>query len=80
MKTMKKILILLATAVAFSSCTKSGAGDSTGCWICNIEGDYHGKVIDVDTSICNMNQAQINEFMAPYNAGGQIAVCNRKPF
>jgi hypothetical protein len=76
---MKKLAILLATIVALSSCSKGGSGDSVSCWLCNLEGQYQGQVIDIDTTICNMNQAGINEFMAPYNTIGIVAVCNRKP-
>ena len=80
MNTMKILAILLATAVAAcSSCSKGGSGDSVSCWMCYLEGKYQGQIIDIDTTVCNMNQAGINQFMAPYNTNGIVAVCERKP-
>lgn len=73
---MKKLIILLAVIVAFSSCRR-GRGDRPSCWMCSIEGNYNGKLVDVDTSMCNMNQAAINEFMAPHNTQGQVVTCDR---
>jgi hypothetical protein len=80
MNTMKRLAILLATTVVLSSCSRGGStGDSVSCWMCYLEGKYQGKIIDIDTTICNMDQAGINQFMAPYNTNGTVAVCARKP-
>jgi hypothetical protein len=73
---MKKLFILLAIIIAFSSCRKRSR-DFVSCWQCSIEGNYNGKLVDVDTSMCNMNQAEVNAFMAPHNTSGQVITCVR---
>jgi hypothetical protein len=73
---MKKLFILLIVVIAFASCRRGG-GDRVSCWMCSIEGNYKGKLVDIDTSMCNMNQAAINEFMAPYNTTEKVITCNR---
>jgi hypothetical protein len=80
MNTIKKLFYLSSVIAIFTACNKGGTpADSASCWNCQIEGKYNGVVIDVDTSVCDKNQQGINDFMSPYNAGGEIATCERAP-
>ena len=75
---MKKLLTLLAAIGLMSSCRKDNSADTKYCWMCNIEGYYNGKLVDIDSSICEKTETEIRQFESAYNQNGKIVVCNKQ--
>ena len=75
---MKKLIALLAVLSFMSACSKSNTGNSKYCWTCEIEGYYNGKLVDIDSTICQMTETEIRQFESGHNQNGNIVLCNKQ--